>query len=114
MATFVTSSGTGTFKLATPDGMVPRPTRSLNYSIEHRPYSNTDIIDIGGASSRQIRWPVIILAANVGGMEARLGETGDLTEASFLEVATLLELGNLRSNFDGTHFWADLLFVLTA
>lgn len=114
MATFATGSGTGTFKIATPDGRIPRPNRKLNYSVEHRPYSNTDVIDIGGMSARDLRLPLIILAANLGSMESRLGETGTLTESSFTETATLLELSNIISNYEGTHFWADAYWILTA
>lgn len=114
MAQFQTSSGTGTFRVATPDGMVPHPVRQLHYSLEHRPYSNVDVLDIGGYGARQVRWPLIILAANIGAMEARLGETGTLTETSMTETATLLELSNIRKNFDGTHYWADSLWLFSS
>lgn len=114
MATFVTASGTGTFRLATPDGTIPRVQRALVFAFEHLPYSNTDIVDKGGKGARQLKWPLIILAAQIGGMEDRLGETGTLTETSFTETATLLELNNIRSNYDGTHYWAEALFVLAA
>lgn len=113
MAQFNTSTGTGTFRVATPDGMVPHPSRVLNYSVEHRPYSNIDIVDIGGYGSRTVAWPLIIEAANIGSMEARLGETGTLTETSMSETATLVQLSNIRKNFDGTHYWADSLWIFS-
>lgn len=113
MASFNTSSGTGNFRLATPDGMVPEPQRKLHYAVEHRPYSNVDIVDIGGYGAGTLNWPIIILAADIGAMRARLGETGTLTETSFSETATMLGLDNVRKNFDGTHYWADAFWVLS-
>lgn len=111
MATFVTGTGTGTFRVATPDGRIPEPQKSLNYSIEHMPYSNVDIVDLGGFSAPLIRWPLIVLAANIAALRARLGETGTLTETSFSTTATLLEISNVIKNYDGTHYWCDALWI---
>lgn len=114
MASFATGTGTATFRVATPDGMIPMPSRQLYYNIEHRPYSNVDVIDIGGYGSKQVHWPLIVLAADYGGLEARKGETGTLTETSLSETATLLELINPRANFDGTHIWVDSFWVFSS
>jgi hypothetical protein len=113
MATFTTATGTGTFQVATPDGRIPDQQKALNYSIEHIPYSNVDVLDMGGFSAPLIKWPLIVLAANIAGLVARLGETGTLTETSFSTTATLLSVENRIKNYDGTHYWCDALWIIS-
>ena len=99
------------FGPATPDGFVPRPVRTLIYSIEHIPYSDRDVIDRGGLSYPQYRATIIVLAANVAAFEALLGVQGTLVWDGTSMTAVLLELLNPRWNFDRTHIWYDAMWT---
>lgn len=113
MASFVTPIGTGTFRFAAGDGMIQRFVKTLNYNLEHRPFSDEDVLDIGGFSAPTLNAPVIVLAANSAVFESLLGQLGTLTSPSFSTTARLLVIGAAHSNFDATHYFYDTLWLKT-
>ena len=113
MASFVTTAGTGTFEVQTGDGMIPRFGRTINYSLEHIPFSDTDVLDYGGKSAPIMKATIIVLAAAVASMEACLGLSGSLITPTITTTARLIELSNPRHNFDGTHYFYDATWIQT-
>lgn len=102
------------FGVATPDGMVPKPSLAVALSIEHIPYSNKDVIWRGGLQTPTFNFPMIVLEANHLAIEALLGSEAVLVYGTYGTVlATLSALNNPRSNFDETHWFYDATFLQT-
>lgn len=102
------------FGLQTSDGMVALPEKKANVNVEHIPYSDDDVMDIGGLSVPSFKGPIIVLAANRAAFEALLGEERTLVWGSFATTTALLsELSNPHMNYDGTHFFYNATWIQT-
>lgn len=95
----------------TPDGMVPRPMREAVFSREHIPYSNADVLDVGGLGPLVFRCTAQLLSYEVSNFERQLGKVAVLEWDNILVWAYFSKLDNLRMHYYGTHYWCDVEFI---
>jgi hypothetical protein len=86
----------------------------VNYSLRHIPYSNANVLHIGGRNA-DTYGPIEIrlTPAQVAGFLAKLEDTDELIVAGVTyPSATLVQLNNKVTDPHGTHVWFTALWVI--
>lgn len=96
-----------------PDGMIPIPSGEYNYGLRHIPWSDSDVLDLGGRSARHYSARIRCTVANYVAMDNLLGTTATLTLGGIeYDSATLVKLNNVAQTPRGEYVEADAEFVL--
>lgn len=84
---------------------IPRPSRSVNYSLRHVPYSDINILDLGGRNPKTFETTVIVEEDDANAFINLLGVTASLKiNGNTHPSCTLTELANhqMTPRDDGT------------
>lgn len=101
------------FSTLIPDGMIPIPSGEVNYGLRHIPYSDTDVLDLGGRSARHYSARIRCTIANYVAIENQVGTTTTLILGGIeYDSATLVKLNNVAQTPRGEYVEADAEFVL--
>lgn len=96
-----------------PDGLIPIPSGAMNSGLRHVPYSDSDILDLGGRSARHYSARIRTTIAGYVSMDAALGETATLILGGISYTnATLIRLENTRQTPGGEWCLSDAEWVL--
>lgn len=96
-----------------PDGMIPIPSGEVNYGLRHIPFSSTDILDLGGRSSRSYSARIRCTISNYVAIENQVGDTTTLILGGIeYDNATLVKLNNVAQTPRGEYVLADAMWIL--
>lgn len=91
---------------------IPEFTTPYNYNVEHIPFSNSDVIDLGGKGADQLSCTILIPVAAVTTWKNLLGTTGTLVwfHAQSFSVV-LVQMGDVEFLRGDEGAYADVTFV---